>query len=110
MGFGESFKRGFKRGFRRRSPMLAATLNFGAWGLGYLYGGRRRLLGFALFFFISTALWGGFAMQTSAHAFYTALGAFAVAWVLVSVALARDAYIDAKRRNAEVNRIEKEDK
>lgn len=116
MGRWEDFKRKYKEGVRRRSPWLAALLNFLAWGLGYLYAGRRRLLGLSLFFFVFTAFAAGgiladpdrFGFKTY-ESLYLAVGMVLAAWFVVSAALARDAYLEAKTRAKEETRGEKGD-
>ncbi len=97
MGLWSDFKREYRRGVRRRRPWFAAVLNL-VWGLGYLYAGRRRLLGFALFFFAFTAFVAGGILHES---LYLAVGMMLAAWFFVSAALARDAYLEAKTRTKE---------
>lgn len=114
MGFWSDFKREYRREARHRRPWFAAVLNFFAWGLGYLYIGRRRLLGFALFSFVFILFAaGGILSQASVtvntyspiayESFYLAVGMLLAAWFFVSVALARDAYLEANIRVKEKN-------
>lgn len=105
MGLWSDFKREYGKGARRRRPWFAAVLNFLVWGLGYLYAGRRRLLGFALFLFVFTAFVAGGLLYES---FYLAVGMVFAAWLFVSAALARDAYLETKNRtNEKTSRGEK---
>lgn len=107
MGFWSDFKREYRRGVRHRRPWFAAVLNFFAWGLGYLYAGRRRLLGLSLFFFVFIVFAvGGFLSSSTEktltyESFYLVMGMLLAAWFFVSAALARDAYLEAKTRTKE---------
>lgn len=94
MGLWSDFKREYKKGAHHRRPWFAAVLNL-VWGLGYLYVGRRRLLGVALFSCVFTTFAAGEILYES---FYLAAGMLLTAWFFVSVALARDAYLEAKTR------------
>jgi hypothetical protein len=81
----------------RRSPWVAALLNFLAWGSGFIYAGRRVLLGASLMLF-TAAMFFASALAGSgrpAEAFAAALAGY----LLVSLALAREAYLEARRRS-----------
>lgn len=87
-----------REGLERKSPWLAAFLNV-MWGLGYLYAGKKKLVGVSLLTLIA-------AVQTASVAFLTgSISARSFQLVLmgsmlfVSLALARDAYIETKKRN-----------
>jgi hypothetical protein len=84
---------------RRWRPWVAAALNFFLWGLGYLWNGRRKLLGFATCCFVLATLYGAQAWSASPSpsTYYTIMGMFAVTWIFLSFAFARDAYLDARR-------------
>lgn len=90
-----------KERMKTRGPWFAAVLNFFGWGLGYLYAGRKKLVGLALFFLVG----GGYAASVGrasgaiGHGAYLAIILFA--WLFVAFALARDAYLEAKERNEE---------
>lgn len=75
--------------------MDGGILNFLAWGTGYLYIGRRLCLGGALFFFIAALSLGGSMVYQN---FYQAVALTFLAWLVVSIALARDAYLEAREK------------
>jgi len=91
-----SIKRNLKTALRRRNPWLAAFLNFFFWGAGYVYAGRRLFLGVSLLLFTMIILLGAGLAQ---HDFYQAAALTLAAWLLISVALAREAYFEARERN-----------
>lgn len=86
---------------RTRNPWVSGALNFLGWGLGYLYAGRKKLVGAALLFFIV----GNYAASTAFVKGAVGPGAvlltFLTSWLITGLALARDAYLEAKERNRE---------
>jgi hypothetical protein len=91
-----SIKRKLKEALRRRNPWLAAFLNFFIWGAGFVYAGRRLFLGASLLLFMMIiSLSAGLAQQN----FYQAAALILVAWLLISAALAREAYLEARESN-----------
>jgi hypothetical protein len=102
---GEGFWDKVKRGLRHRNPWAAAFLNFFMWGSGYLYAGRRLFLGGALSLFIFVVLLAGeIVTQDPARA----LALTFVAWLLLSAALAHDAYTEAREKVKEREKKEEE--
>ncbi|MBC7218622.1 MAG: hypothetical protein H5T49_00590 [Hadesarchaea archaeon] len=89
-------KKHLKRAFGRRNPWLAAFLNFFIWGAGFVYAGRRLFLGVSLLLFtMIISLSAGLAQ----YDFYQAAALALAAWLLISLALAREAYFEARERN-----------
>lgn len=86
-----------------KRPVLAAVFNAFAWGLGYLFFTRRKLLGFALFLWIFTAVWGSDVLTSSPGSFPMVFGVMGVAWALLSLALALDAYRDVRAKTASLD-------
>ncbi|MEM3657515.1 MAG: hypothetical protein QXQ66_03680 [Candidatus Hadarchaeum sp.] len=87
-------KRWTKALLRRRSPWLAALLNFVVWGAGFVYLGRKVSLGAALLFF-SFAMF--FSAGLATYDFYLAVALVFAAWFLLSAALALEAYREARK-------------
>lgn len=86
---------------RTRNPWLSAVLNFFGWGVGYLYTGRKKFLGISMFGFVAINYLGATAY---AYGSICQVGLLAISlstWILVSFALARDAYLEARKRNEE---------
>jgi hypothetical protein len=77
----------------RRSAWLAAILNFFFWGLGYVYAGRRLLLGLS---YMACVLMAITATGMATSNLSKAVGLLVMAWLLLSSALAYDAYKDVK--------------
>jgi hypothetical protein len=102
---GEGFWGRVRRTLRRRNPWAAAFLNFFMWGMGYLYAGRRLFLGAALFLFIFIVSLAG---EMAAWDFGRAVALMFGAWLLLSAALARDAYAEARERAKEKEKEEEE--
>lgn len=83
-------------------PWVAGLLNFFGPGLGYIYARKRKFLGIALITFFLTILTASGALASGGMTWSTAITATGLAYLFVSVALARDAYLEAKARNREV--------
>lgn len=97
MGAGQRFA----EAIRRRAPIIAAVANAMFWGLGYLMSGRRRFLGGALCFWVLSSFWSWELLvryQGSIQVLYTVTLISTLSMLLVSIALARDVYIEVKSR------------
>ncbi|KXB01693.1 hypothetical protein AKJ41_00630 [candidate division MSBL1 archaeon SCGC-AAA259O05] len=93
-----------RKRLKRRSPWLAALLNV-VWGLGYLYAGRKKLVGLSLLSLVWPGLTVAGMIQSGSEVpvfliYWTTIGAP----LFVCLALARDAYIEAEKGNREKER------
>ncbi|MBI4895671.1 MAG: hypothetical protein HY831_04220 [Candidatus Aenigmarchaeota archaeon] len=80
---------------REINPAVSAILNFILWGIGYIYNGKRLILGISLLLAMiimhSTVFYLGF------HFYLTTAGLMILlSHLIISLALAYDAYSDAK--------------
>lgn len=80
---------------REINPAISAVLNFILWGIGYIYNGKRLVLGISLLLAMiimhSTIFYLGFHWYLSMAGFMVILS-----HLIISLALAYDAYSDAK--------------
>lgn len=89
-----------KERMKTRNPWIAGALNFVTPGLGYLFAGRKKTLGLSLVAMIGAWITLGgtirSGIEVSPLLFY---GAGYGALLFVCFAFARDAYIEAEKRN-----------
>ncbi|KXA95658.1 hypothetical protein AKJ65_01350 [candidate division MSBL1 archaeon SCGC-AAA259E19] len=90
----------FKESLKERSPWLAALFNV-IWGLGYLYAGRKKLVGLSLLTLIIVFPTASIALTAKDVSFLQIQALIFGLLLFVSFALARDAYIETKKRNKE---------
>lgn len=80
---------------REINPAVSGLLNFLLWGIGYIYNGKRLVLGISLLLAMiimhSTIFYLGLAFYMSMPGLMTILS-----HLIISLALAYDAYSDAK--------------
>lgn len=91
-----------KERMKTRNPWVSGALNFLGWGLGYLYAGRKKLVGLALFFFIVGNYAASAVFVTGGVGPGAVFLTFLLTWLFAGLALGRDAYLEAKKRNREV--------
>jgi len=92
-----SFWSRIKREVRTRRPWIAGALNFTAWGLGYLFAGRKKLLGLSLFAFLGGNYLVGIAYAAGRVSLTQMSAAGLFLWLFLGFTLARDAYFEAKK-------------
>ncbi len=77
---------------RKKNPWIAAILNFILYGLGYLYLGKRRALGGGLL--VSDVILSIFLLGSQLPG--TTFAGLTVGFLIMGLALAYDAYREAK--------------
>jgi hypothetical protein len=85
-----------------KNAVVAAALNATFWGLGYVYNGKRRILGFMLMATELTALFWMYSNPSFIMLSALTQPPVAVSIVLFLFALAYDAYMDAVEGTKEV--------
>jgi hypothetical protein len=85
---------------KRLKAAQAAMLNFFLWGSGYLYMGRRRILGMCLVGAVLLSL-VGMALLSTGHGGNLILLLAGCVWGLAGLGLAADAYAEAMRGERE---------
>lgn len=98
-----SFWSRVKSRMRKFNPWICGVLNFFAWGLGYLYARRKKLLGFALITFILVNLVASGGLASGEISTKTVLVIMSGTYLFVSFAFGRDAYLEAKAKNQEAS-------
>jgi hypothetical protein len=81
---------------KRLRATQAAILNFFLWGSGYLYMGRRKILGLCLMGAVLLSL-VGVALLSTGHGGNLVLFLAGCVWGLAGLGLAVDAYAEAMR-------------
>ena len=80
---------------KNKRPWLSALLNFILPGVGYIYNGKRKFLGYALLIIVFITLLGDFYYQPELpFIWYELFG-----HIVLATAFAYDAYSDAKKIN-----------
>ena len=79
----------------KRNPVVSAVLNFIIWGTGYIYNGKRIVLGILLLFsFLVLAVAAFF---VGIRWFFAMPGLlFCIAHFLISIGIAIDGYMECK--------------
>ncbi len=78
-----------------RSPGIAAVLNFIIWGTGYIYGGKKLILGIGLLISMLITIVPVFYLGPGWY-FHTPGLFFTIAHFIMSILFGVDAYIDMK--------------
>ena len=85
-----------------KNPKIAAALNLIFWGLGFIYVGRRVVLGVALIFaelLFCLSYFTAFPEILSGTGLKLSSSLFMVFWVFLTVLLIYDSYRDAEEFN-----------
>ncbi len=80
---------------REINPAVSAFLNFILWGIGYIYNGKRLVLGISLL--LAMIIMHATVFYLGLHFYLTMPGLMIIlSHLILSLALAYDAYTDAK--------------